>query len=316
MKTTRYIKMTAWALALMLVTACSSGRGLLGRHSGGSTKDKTTARVSRGAKKQNQQEEVQPTNDNKVYLIDSLDKAGLLQQVNDNAQEGRFITSKLKFTLEINNQQMQLTGNLKMKRDDVIRLQLMAFGFVEAGRLEFTPEYVLIVDRINKQYLKMPYEQLEFLNNTNIDFYTLQALFWNELHQPGLSKDSKRQARKLQAEYSVDHDIVLSIDDGKLAYRWLAEEDNGRIKMTNILYSDYYRGKYQLNWDYRDFKPNDRKFFPTKQIVTVTTPDKVVKLEMKLTKIDNDERWDTRTVLSGKYQQMPIDEILRRFMSL
>ena len=52
----------------------------------------------------------------------------------DNAQHARFITSKVKFSVEIGNRQMTLTGNLKMKRDDVIRLQLMAFGFVECLR--------------------------------------------------------------------------------------------------------------------------------------------------------------------------------------
>ena len=53
-----------------------------------------------------------------------------LQQVNDNAMYAKFITSKVKFSVEVGNQQLTLTGNLKMKRDDVIRLQLMAFGFV------------------------------------------------------------------------------------------------------------------------------------------------------------------------------------------
>ena len=81
----------------------------------------------------------------------------------DNAQTTRFVTSKVKFSVEVGNRQMTLTGNLKMKRDDVIRLQLMAFGFVEAGRLEFTQDYVLIVDRINKQYLKVPYAHIAVL---------------------------------------------------------------------------------------------------------------------------------------------------------
>ena len=114
-----------------------------------------------------------------------LNKESFLQKVTDNAQHARFITSKVKLAIEVGNQQMTLTGNLRMKRDDVIRLQLMAFGFVEAGRLEFTKEYVLIMDRINKQYLKVPYGQLDFLRNSDIDFYVLQALFWNELFQPG-----------------------------------------------------------------------------------------------------------------------------------
>ena len=64
--------------------------------------------------------------------------ADFLGQVRENQQTAKFITSKVKFSVEVGPQKLTLTGNLKMRRNDVIRLQLMAFGFVEAGRLEFT----------------------------------------------------------------------------------------------------------------------------------------------------------------------------------
>ena len=82
---------------------------------------------------------------------ESIENAAILDKVTSNAQPAQFFTSKLKFSVEYGSQQMSLTGNLRMKRDDVIQMQLMAFGFVEAARLEFTKDYVLIIDRINKQ---------------------------------------------------------------------------------------------------------------------------------------------------------------------
>ena len=90
----------------------------------------------------------------------------------------------MKFTLEKGVQEITLTGNMRMKYDDVIQLQLMAFGMVEAARLEFTPEYVLLIDRINKQYLKATYTEVDFLRNQGINFYTLQALFRGNLFPP------------------------------------------------------------------------------------------------------------------------------------
>lgn len=71
---------------------------------------------------------------------DDVAQHQMIQKVSDNAQYAKFITSKVKFQVKVGAQDLTLTGNLKMKRDDVIRLQLMAFGFVEAGRLEFTKE--------------------------------------------------------------------------------------------------------------------------------------------------------------------------------
>jgi hypothetical protein len=244
-----------------------------------------------------------------------VQKQEFLQKVSDNAQHARFVTSKVKFSVEVGSQQLTLTGNLKMKRDDVIRLRLMAFGFVEAGRLEFTKDYVLVMDRINKQYLRVPYQQLDFMRNSGLDFYALQALFWNELFQPGKT----RMTDEMLKSYATDmegEDAVISMESGKLSYRWLADKGNALVKMANILYKDRYRGNYQLNWDYVDFKQNGRKKFPMDHKVKFTTPDKEVKFEMMLNYLGADEDWETRTEVSGKYREVSVDEILRRFMAL
>lgn len=244
-----------------------------------------------------------------------VQKQEFLQKVNDNAQHARFITSKVKFSVEVGAQQLTLTGNLKMKRDDVIRLQLMAFGFVEAGRLEFTKEYVLVMDRINKQYLKVPYQQLDFLRNSGLDFYALQALFWNELFQPGKTRMTDELLKGYTTDLDAD-DAVISMENGKLSYRWLADKSSAQVKMANILYKDKFRGNYQLNWDYLDFKANGRKKFPMDHKIKFTAPDKEVKFDMILNYMGAEEDWEPRTEVSGKYRQVTVDEILRRFMSL
>ncbi len=309
MKALRILTMTTCVVAVLLATSCSSQRGL-GRRSGNTANSEQSS--SRESKRDISQNAIRSTES----MSDSLQRQAFLQQVNDNAQHARFITSKIKFSVEVGNQHMTLTGNLKMKRDDVIRLQLMAFGFVEAGRLEFTPEYVMIIDRINKQYLKVPYSHLEFLRNSNIDFYVIQSLFWNELFQPGKAHLSDNNLKSYTTEEGADDDVVVAMEDGKLSYRWLADNSSAQVKMANIKYSDKYRGNYQLNWDYEDFQKNTTKYFPMTHKVVFNTPKKEVKFEMILNYMGSEDNWETRTTLSGKYRQVEVDEILRRFMAL
>ena len=250
-----------------------------------------------------------------VATVDTVKQQAFLQKVTDNAQHARFITSKVKFSVQVGAREMTLTGNLKMKRDDVIRLQLMAFGFVEAGRLEFTKEYVLIMDRINKLYLKVPYNQLDFLRNSSIDFYVIQSLFWNELFQPGKAKVTDEMLRNYKLEPGTE-DAVIAMQDGKLSYRWLADNLLARVKMANIMYNDKYRGNYQLNWDYEDFQTFNRKHYPMVHKISFSTPEKEVKLGMVLNYMGSEENWEPRTEVSSKYRQVSVDEILQRFMSL
>ena len=240
-----------------------------------------------------------------------------IKKVAGNAQTTRFITSKVKFSVEYGAQSITLTGNLKMKRDDVIRLQLMAFGFVEAARVEFTKDYVLIMDRINKQYLKAPYAHIDFLRNSGLNFYSLQALFWNELFQPNRTTLTDEDYKKFSSNFGGD-DVIISLEDNKMSYSWLANNADGIIKMANILYKDRFNGNSQLNWDYQNFQKlkDGKKMFPTNMAVALNTKEKEVKVGIKLNYIENETEWETRTSVSNKYREVTIDDILRRFMAL
>lgn len=253
-----------------------------------------------------------------IEIKDTMQQAGFLKKVGETASKAQFVSSKVKFTVETGPQSLSLTGNLRMKRDDVIRLQLMAFGFVEAGRMEFTKDYVLIMDRINKQYLKAPYEYVDFLRNSGINFFTLQSLFWNELFIPGKEGVNENHLDKDFTASIGGDEVVISLDkqQGRLNYSWLANAETGRIKMTNIFYRDPIHGNAQLNWDYREFSPLGNKLFPSEMIATLTTQTKEVKLGMKLSYMGNDSEWETRTKVSDKYRQVTVDEILMRFMAL
>ena len=110
--------------------------------------------------------------------------------------------------------------------------------------------------------------------------------------------------------------MIISYEEGKMDYSWLASKSNAFIRMANILYKDRFNGNLQLNWDYDEFKPLTKKMYPHKHTITLTTPDKEVKLGMTLNYVGADTEWETRTMVSNKYREVKIDEILRRFMSL
>ncbi|MBR6828755.1 MAG: DUF4292 domain-containing protein, partial [Prevotella sp.] len=112
-------------------------------------------------------------------------------------------------------------------------------------------------------------------------------------------------------------DAVISLEDGKLSYSWLAGQKNAIIKMANILYKDRFNGNSQLNWDYISFERlENNKQFPNKMDVTLTMPKKEIKLGITLNYIGQETEWETRTSVSNKYREVPVDEILRRFMAL
>lgn len=227
----------------------------------------------------------------------------------------RFVTSKIKMSLAIGGQELSLSGNLRMKRDDVIRLQLVALGLIEAGRIEFTPDYVLVMDRINKQYIKVAYDDVDFLKESGLNFHSLQSLFWDELFKPGTTALTPSMLADYNA-YEAGTDVAVMLERGPLTYRWMAGKADGLIKTANVTYKDATRGNTQLTWHYSAFEPMGAQKFPTRNDVTVTTPKHTVKMNYSLNGIGNDSGWDTRTTVPSKYKQVKLDDILRKLSSL
>lgn len=258
-----------------------------------------------------------PTTASEIARQDSIrDQEDFLKLVHSTTNKKlSYVSAKLKFSVEIGAQHLRLTGNLRMKRDDVIRLQLMAFGFVEAARIEFTKDEVLVVDRINKQFLRAPYRYVDFLRNSDIDFYTMQSLFWDELFIPGKANLKVDALKNFSTSMGGDEAIIY-LDHGKINYSWLANEKTGRIKMTNIMYRDPVHGNSQLNWDYNEYSILNGQLFPSDMVVTLTTPLQEMKVGVKLNYLGTDNNWEPRTKVSDKYREVPIEEILRRLMAI
>ena len=246
----------------------------------------------------------------------AFDKQQTLRMVADAGRRDRqFVTSKIKVSIEVGGQDISLSGSLRKKRDDVIRLQLVALGFIEAGRIEFTPDYVMVMDRINKQYVRVKYADVGFLRESGLNFQSLQALFWNELFLPGATTVTDGALANYDA-YPSGTDVAVTYERPPLAFRWMADKGNGQIKTANATYKDTRRGNTTLTWHYGSFMPMGAKRFPMQNDVTLATPRHKVKLSYTLGDLGNDRGWETRTQLSGKYKEVKIDDILRKLSAL
>ena len=151
---THVVAMTAFVL---LVSACGSKKVLVNDKQG-KVDATTSARPSSATKPQ-------PTGAETL----SVKKMSAVMRVNDNAVTTETISSKIKFNIKTGSKDITVPGTLRMKKDDVIRLhlQIPILGS-EAGRLEFTKDYVLILDRIHKEYIKADYNQVEFLQRNGL----------------------------------------------------------------------------------------------------------------------------------------------------
>lgn len=81
--------------------------------------------------------------------------------------------------VELIGEDLSCSGRLRMLRDDVVQLNLVLLG-MNVGTLEFTPDTVLLIDRVNKQYVRAPYTDIAALSERQMGFREIQALFWGD----------------------------------------------------------------------------------------------------------------------------------------
>lgn len=119
---------------------------------------------------------------------------------------GTNFTSKVKVTITQEGKEITTNGNLRMRYGDVIQLTLVdpLVGIAEIGRIELSPNKILIIDRVNKRYVDTTYEEFSAFKSRNIDFNTIQDFFWQE------SKKGDQFAYTIPAKKDIKLDLKLS----------------------------------------------------------------------------------------------------------
>ena len=255
----------------------------------------------------------------KKTVVDSSTDVKTVTGTEDAEQQN--IVSNIDFSIDTGSKDISVGGSLHMRKDDVIRIQLTAFGLMEVGRLEFTKDYVMIVDRIHKEYIKADYNKVSFLQRNGLNFYSLQALFWNMLFMPGTKKVTddmlKQFALNLQSSSAM---VPVNLKQGNMSYVWQTESKTGQIKQTEITYADKSSGTTKIICKYDDFKPVGTKMFPHMLTLNgktqATQKPRDVKVGIKLKGVKMDKDWETRTTLSGKYKAVSVEEVLEKITSL
>ena len=227
--------------AVLLLSACGAKKQLVKDNSTAVAVNNTTT-TNQVAKKENNE---------------ALLKLAFIQKVADTKVFSDNITGSMSFSLNTGNKTINLPGSIKMRKNKVIRLQLfIPLLGTEVGRLEFTPDYVLVVDRLHREYIKGDYSQIDFLKTNGLNFYSLQSLFWNQLLLPGQNNVTESDLKKYDVKLASDNDAqnVITFSKDKFKYEWKADKTDGRISDVTVQYNSADHGTSLLTWKYNNYK--------------------------------------------------------------
>lgn len=295
------MNMAVAAAALLLMASCGTTKKMEGAGKVNANDKKTETKAEQSA---------------------ALRNLAFVQKVSDNQVYTNNIVGNMNFNLQAADKDITVPGKLSMRKDEVIRIQLfIPILGTEVGRLEFTPNYVLIIDRLHKEYIKADYTQVDFLKKQGVNFYSLQALFWNQLLVPGTKKVIDADLKKFSANLdAVGENVPVALQYGKLNYTWTANRNSGRITEANVVYQDRSTSAAKLNQKYSNFKSVGVKMFPATQNLTlsamVNDKPQVVKINIDMKSVKTDSKWEAQTEVSDKYKKVAPEDVLGKLMNM
>ncbi len=235
--------------------------------------------------------------------------------LNSKRLKEKAVTAKTNVDLVMGGKAVTVGGSLKMKRDEVIQLSFVALGMFEAGRLELTPDYLMLIDRLNHQYVRVNYSDVPFLKQVGVDFNTFQSLFWNELFlfgdKGGLPREKDFQKRSL-----ADGIELVNEDSKVIALTFIADAVDGLLQQTTLRGRISGTERLSMNWQYQNYAQMGEQQFPDQMQISLNTGKTPVQVTMQLSGMKANENWETRTEVSDKYTQIPLETILKSLTKL
>jgi hypothetical protein len=224
------------------------------------------------------------------------------------------VTAKVNLTLKLSGKSpVKLGGTLRIRRDQVIQLSVTYLLGIEVGRVEISPSGLIIIDRVNKRYVDVPFAELTSMAHADLNYNTLQALFLNELFLPGQTKVTASDASAFSITVDGD-EATLTVKNGRqFDYQFLAAVSGSQLKQSHIGLSG---SNYALNWAYSDFRTLQSNPFPGLMQVDFEGSSKPVSLTLELSKLGTDTDWETTTQLSSKYERVDWQVLLAQLMKL
>lgn len=252
-------------------------------------------------------------NAKKADFIEGLSEKEYWENVLSNCggMEREALTAKMSLALDVSGKTTRVNGTMRIKKGEVIQLSIAPLLGIEVARAEISPYGVLVIDRMNKRYVRVSFTELQELANAQLDFHTLQALFLNEIFLPGKKELTSRDFKAFEME-QVGREVRLDVRKTKgFAYSFLTEVPDALLKESSVGVKGM---SYGLIWKYDNFRPFGQKPFPNFMKLSLQGAKKTTNASFSLSRLSTNSNWETRTKVSDRYEQVKLEDLIKQLL--
>lgn len=246
--------------------------------------------------------------------IEVKKNAQLFSDILNNSFEYSTLSSKLNMNISSGKSSISSKANMRIIKNSIIQLSIQPLFGVEMFRVHITPDTLILLDRMNKQYVKESISDLKKEYPVGFDFETLQALFSNHIFVSGKQNLEISDYNRFQIKKASNTHYLLKATDELSAIDYSFTVDGSdRVGFTHLVEPEK---RYSLQWQYSNFEMVQDKMFPSKMNVSVETPSRRMAVGLDFSDIRKDESFTLSMNIPSGYTQKSFEEVLRFLISI
>ena len=230
--------------------------------------------------------------------VEDKENNQLFSDINTNTFDFNTFSSRLNMSLTSGTRSVSSRANLRMIKDSAILISVQPLFGVEVVRLYIDPNNILILDRMNKRYVKESLISLKEKYPVGFDFYTLQSILTNSPFVSGKSSVEDSDYRKFNITQDPESDIEYSF----------TVNGNDRITFTHLM---QYKKQQSLQWAYDNFAILGNNSFPHKMNAVITSKSRKIDAEFLFSEIVTNVPVQITSQVPESYSKTSLDEILK-----
>ncbi len=185
-------------------------------------------------------------------------KSGMKEKFNVQDVDFKYMTARSKVRYQEGNKQVNGNAHIRMRKDSVIWFSVTPSVGLEVTRGMITPDTVLILNRMDKEYYVFTFTEISRYFNFQIDYQLIQNILLGNLPMP--VGDDSRIAKE-------NNYYMVKQAHGALNFQSFVNMSN--MKVETVLVTEKPSDNF-MTMKYSDFEPVNNYLFPFACLINLT----------------------------------------------
>lgn len=222
------------------------------------------------------------------------------------------ISTKGSIEFALGNSSKKSSAVYKIIKDSLLQASIRPLLGMEAFRITFTPDSVIILDRLKKQYITESIKDSKLMANFDFNFYNLQAMLTNQLYIPGRKEISPADYNNFNITSTNEAYVLQTKDKAGISYGFNIDASD-RIVST-LIYNQ--KKNISLQWSYADFIKDEKYVYPTTMNAVAEVSKKRVNITIIYNKLDIDKNVDIDISIPSKYEKVEFSKLMDSYIKI